>query len=205
MVIAAIQWEAVVAVASGIGVVISLGVAWMARSTATAAKAQAEAARVQAAAAEAQAEAAAKEVEIAERAHERATEPRLRIGRYPDGSAKVFDPTPILVIGDGPIERSEWLKIEIENLRDAAADIDEVRVNDYPADVDDTRSENDNPASASFGAAYFSTNREPHEILVLYHARDTGLPGVLEATIKRLDGDLVVVREKDEATDHPVK
>jgi hypothetical protein len=197
MIIAAIKWEAVVALASGVGVIISLVVAWTARSTAAAAKAQAEAA-------EAQADAAVKQAEIAERTHALATEPRLRIGRLPDGSANVHDPVPLVYFGDGPITRSDRLRIEIENLRDAAADIDEVRIGDYPADTYEAGVERGKPGKADFGAVYFTEDREPREILVLYHAPDTGRPGVLEATIERRDGSLIVVREKDGPTGHPI-
>jgi hypothetical protein len=195
LVLAKIDWQAVAAVIGGIGLVVSLVVASLALWTAKSAKAQAKAAQ-------AQADAAAKQTEIAEREHMRATEPRLRVGRESDGSARISDPVPKIWVMDGPPPPpSDRLRIEIENLRDAAADIDEVRINDYPAEPQEAGCEKGKPAKADFAASLFTADREPHEILVLYHARDSGHLGVMEATVERREGDLVVLGEKDEAVE----
>jgi hypothetical protein len=193
MITAAIKWEAVVAVASGVGVIISLVVAWTAHSTATTAKAQAEAA-------EAQAEAAARQTEIAEREHARATEPRLRIARYPDGGAAIHDRVPSVVVGGDEIEPPNWLRLEIENIRSASADIDQVLVNDQRSDLRVAGCEKDSPAKADIGVEHLDPERGSHKVIVRYHARDTGQPAILTATVRRTVGGW---RVKDEHNCQP--
>jgi hypothetical protein len=190
MLLAAIEWQEVAAVLGGIGLSVSLWAAFTARNMAKLAKVQAEAASRQAV--------------VAEGAHARATEPRLRIARYPDGSAKIHDPLPIVVIGDGPIEHSDWLRIEIENLRDAAADIDQVHVNEHRAVTEKASCEKRDPAKADIKVEHLDPNRGPHEIEVRYHDRDSGAPRFLKAILRRDADGWCVESERDQAADPPV-
>jgi hypothetical protein len=103
---------------------------------------------------------------------------------------------PFVWIGDGPPREIEWFKIEVENLRDAAADIQKVRVNGQPADVRETSCEKDGPGWAHISAGHMAAEQSPYEIVVVYRARDSGRGGELRATVELRDGNYVVTGEE---------
>lgn len=187
--LAAIDWQAVGAVAGAIAAVVAIPVAVAAWMTARQAKREAGAAEESAQQAKRQAEAAEKMAKLAEVEQTRATEPSLRIRRMPGGFALV------------QINESEQLvRVWIENLRPVVAALEAAYLNDQLGRFDLAQCEPGNPAIIRFPIAAIGYPGDdaarPHQLRVGVQVPESGRTGQLTATLLLQGGGWIASDEE---------
>jgi hypothetical protein len=179
--IAAIDWQAVGAVAAAIAAIVAIAGAVAASLSARQAKREAGAAEESAKQAKRQAEAAEKMAKLAEAEQTRATEPSLRIRRWPGGFAQV------------QINESEQtVRVYIENLRPVVAALEAAYLNDQLGRFDAARCDPESPAIIRFPTEAIGYPGDdaarPHQLRVSVQVPESGRTGRFTATLLLQEG-----------------